>query len=255
MDLPVNRFKKALAEGRQQIGLWCSLPSAYVAEGLAGAGFDWLLLDTEHAPSDPVAVLPLVQAASGHDVSLIARPASNDAVLIKRFLDLGVQTLLIPYVQSAAEAAAAVSAMRYPPGGIRGVAGLTRATGFGRIKGYAQRAEAELCCLVQVETRAALAEIEAIAAVEGIDGIFIGPGDLAASLGFPGQPAHPEIVAAIADAVARINAAGKPAGILALDPETARRFIAMGTRFTAVGSDMTILMRGADELARSFAAG
>lgn len=252
MDLPVNRFKQALAEGRSQIGLWCSLPSAYVVDGLAGAGFDWLMIDTEHAPMDPVTVLPLIQAAAGHDVSVVVRPAWNDPVLIKRLLDLGVQTLLVPYVQSAEEAAAAVAAMRYPPEGVRGVAGLNRATGFGRVKGYAATAARELCCLVQVETRTALDAIEAIAAVEGIDGIFIGPGDLAASLGHIGQPGHGEVFAAISDAVARIGAAGKPAGILATDAETAERYIALGTRFTAVGSDLTILMRGADALAARF---
>lgn len=252
MEVPVNRFKQALRDGRRQTGLWCSLPSPYVAEAVAGAGFDWLLFDTEHAPADPISVLPLLQAAAAYEVATLVRPAANDPVLIKRLLDLGVQTLLIPYVQSEAEAEAAVTAMRYPPGGIRGVAGLTRATRFGRVRDYARRAEAELCCLVQVETRAALERIEAIAAVDGIDGLFIGPADLAASLGFPGQPSHPEVMEQIASAIERINACGKPAGILALDPDTARRFLALGTRFTAVGSDMTILVRGVDELAKAF---
>lgn len=252
MELPQNRFKRALAAGESQIGLWCSLPSSYVVDGLAGAGFDWLLIDTEHAPADPVTILPSVQAAAAHPVSVVVRPAWNDAVLIKRLLDIGVQSLLIPYVQNAAEAEAAVAAMRYPPEGVRGVAGLNRATGFGRVKGYATRAHEELCCLVQVETQAALDQIEAIAGVDGVDGLFIGPGDLAASLGYPGQPGHEAVFGAIRDAIARINAAGKPAGILATDEETARRYIGLGTRFTAVGSDLIILMRGADRLAQAF---
>src|SRR6185436_9489069 len=156
MDLPQNHFKRALAEGRQQIGLWCSLPGAYVAEAVAGSGFDWLLFDTEHSPGDPLTVLAQLQAAAPYPVSAVVRPASNDAVLIKRFLDLGAQTLLIPYVQSADEAKSAVAAMRYPPEGVRGVSGVTRATRFGRVAGYARRAHEELCLLVQIETEEAL---------------------------------------------------------------------------------------------------
>lgn len=252
MEMPKNAFKQALAEGRTQIGLWSSMPDAYVAEGLAGAGFDWLLFDTEHAPADPITVLPMLQAVNGLGVTPIVRPAWNDPVLIKRFLDIGAQTLLIPFVQSAEEARAAVTAMRFPPHGGRGVAGLTRATGYGRIKGYAQNAHNELCCLVQVETRTALDAIEDIAAVDGVDGIFVGPSDLAASLGHPGDNAHPEVLSAIDDAIARIQAAGKPAGILAIGEELARRSLAQGAKFVAVGSDMTVLMRGAEALAAKF---
>lgn len=150
MNLPKNRFKRALAEKRQQIGLWCSLPGSYAAEIVAPSGFDWLLFDTEHSPGDVLTVLPQLQAVAAYDVSPIVRPASNDAVLIKRYLDIGAQTLLIPYVQNREEAEAAASAMRYPPAGIRGVSGLTRATRFGRVTGYAKRAEEELCLLVQL---------------------------------------------------------------------------------------------------------
>lgn len=191
MDMPANRFKRALAERRQQIGLWCSLPGSYAAEAVAGSGYDWLLFDTEHSPGDPLTVLAQLQAVAPYDVSAVVRPASNDAVLIKRFLDLGAQTLLIPYVQNAQEARAAVAATRYPPDGIRGVSGLTRATRFGRIPHYGRRAADELCLLVQVETADALDAIPEIAAVEGVDGIFIGPADLAASLGHVGEPGHP----------------------------------------------------------------
>ena len=173
MDLPINRFKQAITEGRSQIGLWCSLPGSYAAEAVAGAGYDWLLFDTEHSPGDPLTVLAQLQAVAPYPVSAVVRPASNDTVLIKRILDLGAQTLLIPYVQNAAEARAAVSAMRYPPQGVRGVSGLTRATRFGRVPDYARRAHEELCLLVQVETQEAVDAIEQIAAVDGVDGIFV----------------------------------------------------------------------------------
>jgi len=254
MDVPVNRFKRALGERRQQIGLWCSLPGSYSAEAVAGSGYDWLLFDTEHSPGDPLTVLAQLQAVAPYEVSAVVRPASNDPVLIKRFLDLGAQTLLIPYVQNADEARAAVSAMRYPPDGIRGVSGLTRATRFGRIPGYARKAAGELCLLVQVETADALAAIDEIAQVDGVDGIFIGPADLAASLGHAGEPGHPAVVAAVEDAISRIGASGKPAGILTPDKAFARRCIALGTVFTAVAIDAAILARGSEAIAAEFRA-
>jgi 4-hydroxy-2-oxoheptanedioate aldolase len=255
MDLPENAFKRAILSGRQQIGLWCMLPGSFVTEALAGAGFDWLLLDTEHSPADVLTVLPQLQAAAAYDVSTVVRPASNDPVLIKRLLDCGAQSLLIPYVQSAAEARAAVAAVRYPPDGIRGVAGLTRASRFGRVQGYAQRAEQELCLLVQVETRQSLDAIEEIAAVDGVDGIFIGPGDLSASLGHPGELFHPEVIAAVEGAISRVHAAGKPAGVLTYDIAFARRCMELGTLFTAVGADLAILVRGVERLAGEFKSG
>ena len=254
MKLPENRFKRALKEGRQQIGLWCTLSSAYAAEVVAGSGFDWLLFDTEHSPSDVDTVLGLLQAVSAYDVSPIVRPASNDTVLIKRFLDIGVQTLLIPYVQSAEEARSAVAAIRYAPDGVRGVSALTRATRFGRVEGYARRAADELCLLVQIETRQALDDLEAIAAVDGVDGVFIGPADLAASLGHVGDQGHPDVKAAVEDAVRRIRACGKPAGILTGDTAFAQRCIEIGTTFTAVGVDVGILARSTEKLALQFKA-
>ena len=255
MQLPANRFKRALAEGRQQIGLWCSLPGPYTAEAVAGSGFDWLLFDTEHSPGDPLTVLGQLQAVAAYDVSAVVRPASNDTVVIKRFLDLGAQTLLIPYVQSAEEARQAVAAMRYPPDGVRGVSAVTRATRFGRVEGYAKRAAEELCLLVQVETQEALDALEAIAAVDGGDGVFVGPGDLAASLGHAGQTMHPTVVAAVEDAIRRVRACGKPAGILTPDNAFAARCIELGTLFTAVGVDAAMLARGTEALARQFKAG
>jgi 4-hydroxy-2-oxoheptanedioate aldolase len=252
MDMPRNDFKRAIAAGRQQIGLWCTLPSGFTAEALAGCGFDWLLFDTEHSPGDPMTVLEQLQAAAPYPAAAAVRPASNDPVLIKRILDAGAQTLLIPYVQNRSEAEAAVAAMRYPPNGIRGYAGITRATRYGLVADYARRVEEELCLLVQVETAAALSEIEAIASVDGVDGIFIGPADLAASMGHPGEPEHPEVKTAIEDAILRIRSAGKPAGILTLDPAFARRCIEVGTVFTAVDVDAAILLRHAREVARAF---
>lgn len=252
MRLPQNAFKRALAQGRQQIGLWCTLPDAYAAEALAGSGFDWLLLDTEHSPGDVRTVLSQLQALAAYEVAAVARPASNDTVLIKRLLDVGVQSLLIPYVQSAEEARRAVAAMHYPPQGVRGVSSLTRATRFGRVREYATEADRELCLLVQVETAEALAELEPIASVPGVDGVFIGPADLAASLGHVGEPGHPVVVAAVEEAIRRLRALGKPAGILTLDAAFARRCIDLGTTFTAVGVDVALLAREADHLARQF---
>lgn len=228
------------------------IPGSFVTEALAGAGFDWLLLDTEHSPADVLTVLPQLQAAAAYNVATVVRPAANDPVLIKRLLDCGAQSLLIPYVQSAEEARAAATAVRYPPVGIRGVAGLTRASRFGRVAGYAKHAEQELCVLVQVETKRSLDAIEEIAAVDGVDGIFIGPGDLSASLGYPGELFHPQVIAAVEGAIRRVVAAGKPAGVLTYDIPFARRCIELGTLFTAVGADLAILVRGVDRLASEF---
>jgi len=252
MELPQNHFKRAIRAGQQQIGLWCSLPGAYVAEAVAGSGFDWLLLDTEHSPGDPLTVMEQLQAVAPYPVSAVVRPASNDTVLIKRFLDLGAQTLLIPYVQSVEEAKAAVAAMRYPPRGVRGVAGVTRATKFGRVPNYAKRAEEELCLLVQIETQDALDRLEAIAAVDGVDGVFIGPADLAASLGHAGELGNPKVIAAVEDAIRRIRACGKPAGILTPDNAFAKRCIELGTLFTAVGVDAAMIARATEALAKQF---
>jgi 4-hydroxy-2-oxoheptanedioate aldolase len=250
-SIPENHFKRAIQRGHQQIGLWSTLSTAFAIEVVAGAGFDWLLLDTEHSPADVLTVLAQLQALSGFPaVSPVVRPAANDPVLIKRFLDIGAQSLLIPYVQSAAEAAAAVAAIRYPPGGIRGVSALTRATQFGRIRHYATRADSEICLLLQVETQVGLDALEEIAGVEGVDGVFIGPGDLAASLGHIGRPDHPEVAEAVESAIQRVVACGKPAGVLTNDVPFAERCIAAGTCFTAVGVDVGLLARGAEALAQ-----
>ena len=252
MQLPQNTFKRAIAAGHQQIGLWVSLASAYCAEVVAGSGFDWLLIDTEHSPNEVDNTLSQLQAVAAYPVMPVVRPAWNDTVLIKRHLDIGAQTLLVPYVGTADEAARAVAATRYPMRGSRGVAGLTRAARFGRVKEYARRASEELCLLVQVETREGLDNLEAIARTDGIDGVFIGPADLAAALGHLGEPHHADVQSAIKDAIARIKSCGKPAGILAVDEASTRRYIEWGTTFTAVGQDIMVLARETEKLAGKY---
>ena len=250
--LPVNAFKRALAEGRTQIGLWTSLGTGLAAEVLGGAGFDWLLIDTEHAPTEVPMIADQLRTLEAFPVTPIVRPAWNDLVLIKRILDLGVQTLLVPYVQSAEEARRAVSATRYPPEGVRGIAATIRANRYGRIKDYHAQANREMCVLVQLETRRALAELEAIAAVEGIDGLFIGPSDLAGDLGHLGNNRHPDAVAVFAEACARAKKVGKPIGILAPVEEDARRYLEMGFSYVAVGSDIGVLRNAAEQLRARF---
>jgi 4-hydroxy-2-oxoheptanedioate aldolase len=252
MDLPPNNFKRAIIAGRQQIGLWVSLASAYSAEIVAGSGFDWLVIDTEHSPNEVDTTLAQLQVVAAYPVAPVVRPAWNDKVLIKRHLDIGAQSLLIPYVQNEDEAAAAVAAMRFPTRGVRGVAGVTRASRFGRVRDYAKRAHEELCLLVQIETREGLDNLEKITRVEGVDGVFIGPADLAAGLGHLGDQGHAEVQAAIKDAIGRIKACGKPAGILATDEAATRRYIEWGTVFTAVGLDVMILARESEKLAAKF---
>jgi 4-hydroxy-2-oxoheptanedioate aldolase len=252
MDLPVNHFKRAIAERRQQLGIWNSITGSLTSEALATMGYDWILIDTEHSHTDVPDTLAMMQAIAAYRSSAVVRPADNDPVLIKRLLDLGAQSLLIPYVQNAEEARAAVAAVRYAPRGIRGMAGMTRAGRFGSIPDYATRAETEICVLVQVETVEALGQIEAIAAVDGIDGLFIGPADLAASMGLPGQLGHPDVVATIMDAIRRIDAAGKPAGILALDKAFTDQCLAAGTTFTAIGLDLILLVKAARALLADF---
>jgi 4-hydroxy-2-oxoheptanedioate aldolase len=251
MDRLHNPFKHALRSGRLQIGIWHSLSSPIAAEILAGAGFDWILIYTEHAPNELPMVLAELQAVTGGTAHAVVRPAWNDPVIVKRLLDVGAQSLLIPYVETEEETRRAVMATRYPPEGFRGYAGQARASGYGRIKDYHAAANAEICLLVQVETKRGLENLESIAAVEGVDGVFIGPGDLSAALGRLGQPNHPEVVGIIEDMIHRIKGAGRAPGILTGDPELAQRYIELGCLFAAVGSDIGLL-RGADQLAAKF---
>ena len=255
MDLPRNEFKHAIAASKLQVGLWCSLCNSVAAEIVSHSGYDWLLLDTEHSPNEVPDILAQLQATQAGTASAIVRPAWNDTVLIKRYLDIGAQTLLIPFVQNADEARAAVAATRYPPQGIRGITGSGRASRYGRVKDYLKNAGSEICVLVQVETRSALDQIEAIASVEGVDGVFIGPNDLSASFGQIGNWGHPEVQAALEDAVKRLKKIGKPAGILTPNEEEAKRFIQWGYTFVAVGSDVGLLAKNADGLAKRFKSG
>jgi 4-hydroxy-2-oxoheptanedioate aldolase len=251
MELRTNHFKRAILSGTRQIGLWATLGSPTTVEIIAGSGFDWILIDTEHTPNDIETVLAQLRAAAPYPTEAVVRVPWNDMVTIKRYLDIGVQTLLIPYVSTAQEARSAVAFTRYPPTGLRGVAGGTRAMGYGRVRDYIQRAHEEICVLVQIETRQALDNIEEIAAVEGVDGMFIGPADLHASLGHPGEYANPGVLERIADAMARIVAAGKAPGFLTSERQ-APQWLDHGALFVAVGSDTGILTGGADALARKF---
>jgi len=255
MDLPVNTFKRAIKAGKQQIGLWSSLSSNVTVEVIAGSGFDWILIDTEHSPNELPMVLSQLQAATGGTAHPVVRPAWNDTVLIKRFLDAGVQSFLIPYVQTEEEARAAVAATRYPPKGVRGFASASRASRFGRVKDYYAHADEEICVLVQIETQQGLDNLETIARVEGVDGVFIGPGDLSAALGYLGGPGHPEMQPVIEETITRIKAAGSVPGILTGDEKLARRYIELGCLFTAVGADIGILARGSEQLAAKFKGG
>ena len=251
MELPVNKFKRALKDGKPQIGMWSSLSSHIVAEILAHAGFDWVLLDTEHSPNELPMVQSQLQAMTGGTATPVVRPAWNDMVLVKRYLDIGAQSLLLPYVQSADEAKDAVRYTRYPQQGVRGVAGATRAAGYGRTQDYLKRAHEEICVLVQVETRKAMANLEAIAETEGVDGVFIGPNDLSADLGYLGNWQHPEVWKVMEDAAKRIRKAGKAPGILVGEAE-GKRCLDMGYLFVAVGADTGMLVRGSDALAAKF---
>lgn len=252
MEFPVNKLKQALKAGRTQTGCWLSLASHVSAEICAGAGFDWVLIDTEHAPADLVQVHHQLHATAAYPSATVVRAYWNDTVLIKRLLDLGVQSLLLPYVQNAEEAQRAVAAVRYPPRGVRGVSANSRANRFGRVKDYFTHANDNILLLLQIETRAAIAEIDRMAAIDGVDGLFIGPQDLAADFGHLGNPGHPEVQAAMADALTRIAKAGKVPGILAFHEPDAQRWIQHGARFVAVTSDQHLLARETAAVAGRF---
>jgi 4-hydroxy-2-oxoheptanedioate aldolase len=254
-DMPQNRFKRALASGETQIGLWLSLASPAATEVAAGAGFDWLLIDMEHAPNELTDVAHHLRAAEGGTAEPVVRVPWNDPVMVKRLLDIGARSLLFPFVQSAEEARRAVAATRYPPQGIRGFAGTTRANRYGRVAGYAARAAEEICVLVQCETRKAVAEIPAIAALDGIDGVFIGPADLAADMGHLADTQHPEVQAAILAAGKAIAASGKAPGFLSLREDETRRVLAGGFRFVAVHTDVALLARQTEALVKLYKGG
>ncbi len=255
MEMPHNEFKRQLARPGVTYGLFSGLVDPAAAEVIACAGFDWMLVDGEHAPHDLRSILLQLQVTAAHGTPVLVRAETGDTVLIKRLLDIGALTLLIPMVVSAAQATQVVAATRYPPGGVRGVAAsVNRAAGWGMIDGYLARADAEICVVCQIESIAGTEAIEAIAAVVGVDALFVGPSDLAASMGLIGQPGHPDVVAKVDDAIARIVAAGVPAGVFATTPDLVARWTALGATFVAVGVDIPLLARAAASLAASFRA-
>jgi 4-hydroxy-2-oxoheptanedioate aldolase len=245
-----SRWRAALAGPGPVTGMWVASGSPLCAEICAGSGLDWLLIDGEHAPNDVRSILAQLQAVAPYPVTPVVRPPAGDPVLIKQLLDVGAEVLLIPMVESGAQARALVTATRYPPQGIRGVgSALARASRWNRTGDYLPRAGDTVSVLVQVESRAGLDAIADIAAVDGIDGIFLGPADLAASLGHLGEQDHPAVVAAVEDAIAAVTGAGKAAGVNAFPPDLARRYLGAGARFILVGADVTLLARGSEALA------
>lgn len=253
MAAPKNMFKASLREGRFQLGLWVALGSAYAAEILSTSGYDWLLIDGEHGPNDMPLMSAQVGALRHSQTHAMVRPPMGEAWILKQLLDQGAQTFLIPMVESAEQAEALVRAVRYPPHGIRGVgAGLGRASDFNRTRDYITTANDEICLIVQVENRAGLAAIDAIAAVEGVDGIFIGPSDLAADMGHLGNPGAPEVLAAITHAFARTKAHGKARGIMTVSLPQAEIYRDLGADFMAIGTDVNCLVSAVDGLRRRF---
>ncbi|MBN9092391.1 4-hydroxy-2-oxoheptanedioate aldolase [Pandoraea pnomenusa] len=253
MKNPENAFKRELTSGKRQFGLWAALADAYVIEILATSGFDWLLIDNEHAPNDVRSTLGQLQAIAPYDISPVVRPVTADAALIKQFLDIGAQTLLLPMIDTEAQAKAAVAATRYPPHGIRGVgSALARASRWNKVDGYLGGAADEICVLVQVETVTGLANLSAIAKVEGVDGVFFGPSDLSASMGLLGKPGDDKVRQAICSGIREVLAAGKAAGVLAPDRAIAQEYIDAGATFIAVGTDVGLLNAGATQLAAAW---
>lgn len=253
MDLMTNSFKAKLKEDPAQIGLWLGLADPYPAELAANAGFDWLLIDAEHAPNTIPSILAQLQAIAPYRSQPIVRPPDKSATGIKQVLDLGAQTLLVPMVDTPEQAREIVRATQYPPNGIRGVgSALARASRWNSIPDYLQRADDEICLLLQVESVEGLRNIEAIARVEGVDGVFIGPADLSAAMGHRGSPGHPEVQDVIEAGIQTIRACGKAAGILIADEKLARRYLELGANFVAVGVDTSILTNALKSLVTKF---
>jgi 2-dehydro-3-deoxyglucarate aldolase len=249
-----NRFRQDLIAGKRLIGCWCSLGSPITTEVLGVAGFDWILLDAEHAPNDVLTLVPQLMALKDSVSAPVVRPPSNDVVVIKRLLDAGFHNFLVPFVESAEQARAAVAATRYPPAGVRGVSVSQRSNRYGSVPDYFKVVNDNVAVMVQIESRAGVAAAAAIAAVDGVDGLFIGPSDLAAAFGFLGNAAHPEVQEAMEKVFAAAKAAGKPMGILAPVEADARRYLQMGATFVAVGSDLGVLRMGTQALCDKYRA-
>ena len=244
-----NTFRADLRAGKTLIGCWCSLASPIATEVLGVAGFDWLLLDGEHSPNDVLSFIPQLMALKDSRSAPVVRPASNNPVELKRLLDSGFYNYLIPFVESADEARRAVAATRYPPLGVRGVSVSQRSNRYGTVAGYFDGINEQISVMVQIESRKGVAAAAEIAAVDGVDGLFIGPADLAAAYGHLGRPDHPDVQAAMALIFAAGQAAGKPIGTLAPAEADARRYLAQGATFVAVGSDLGVF-RGATQALR-----
>lgn len=253
MPAPINKFKAAIQKSEKQIGLWMGLTNAYTAEICAGAGFDWLVIDGEHAPNDLQSTLAQLQALAAYPVSPVVRVPIGETWLIKQVLDLGAQNILVPMVESAEQAEEMVRAIKYPPQGVRGVgAALARASQFNRIGDYLQTANEQTCLIVQVESQVGIDAIEEIGQVEGVDGIFIGPADLGADMGYLGRPGEQVVKDAVLDGIAKIVATGKAAGVLSADKVFARACLDQGASFVAVGTDVTLFSGATSKLAEEF---
>lgn len=252
MKNPSNVFKQKL-KTEQQIGMWLGLADGYCAELAANAGYDWLLIDGEHAPNDVRSILSQLQAIAAYTSQTVVRPVTGDVALIKQLLDIGAQTLLIPMIETAEQAELMVKATRYPPEGIRGVgAALARASRWNNIADYLHAADQEICVLVQVESKKGLDNLDEILKVDGVDGVFIGPADLSAALGYRGHPGHEDVQKIIVDSIHKIRAAGKAAGILSADEKLAQHYLTLGTEFVAVGVDTSLLMKSLKQLLAKF---
>lgn len=249
-----NRFRQDLIACKQLIGCWASLGSPITTEVLGLPGFDWILLDAEHAPNDVLTLIPQLMGLKDSTSAPVVRPPSNDLVVIKRLLDAGFHNFLIPYVENAEEARRAVAATRYPPAGVRGVSVSQRSNRYGTVPDYFKTVNDNIAVIVQIESRAGIDAVASIAEIDGVDGLFIGPSDLAAALGQLGNPGHPEVQEAMARIFAAAKAAGKPMGILAPVEADARRYMGMGATFVAVGSDLGVLRMATQALHDKFRA-
>lgn len=248
MKTPENQFLRAIRAGEKQVGLWVTLAAPLVSDVIAGAGFDWVVVDMEHTPNDYMSVINQLRSFAGTGTTPLVRPDWNDPVKVKRLLDAGAPGLVFPMVQTVAEAQAAVAATRYPPHGVRGVAGTIRGSGFGRMTDYAQRAAEETAVILQAETQAALAQVADYAAIDGVDGIFFGPADIAADMGYLGQTMHDAVWDRIKAAAAPLIAKGVPVGTLVGDTGFARALLDDGFTFVACGTDAGLLANSTDQV-------
>lgn len=253
MSVPVNTFKQRLAQGKAQIGLWVACGDPTVAEICSHTGFDWLVIDGEHGPNGLRDVLAQLRAIGDTLSQPVVRVKDDDRASIKQMLDIGARSLLVPMIESADQARAVVASVKYPPNGKRGIgAALARASGYNTYAGYLDEADAQICLLLQIESQAGLAALDDILALDGVDGVFIGPADLAADMGHRGNPTHPDVRASVEDAITRIRAAGKPAGMLSSNRDFSNRCLALGATFVAVGSDVGLLVNSARQLRASY---